>query len=229
MKNVREKLEVRKDSAMPCKSRKTSGSTSSKLPKHPRERSCDDHRQGEILSTGNTKQRKTICACIVGAQESTRKRVTETQNRDHEDHIDEREPILCVNRRLRASIFLCLNNENSGRTCHSRQRVGKSEELARIAGAESQKQKRGHRAGTKWMRIRSFYVAQGLMPLEETGTRTKVPEIQRSSRTKRRRCEGRLRRVRCFHRARIFSVSNDGGPSSGRDVQTTRTTGMRRT
>ena len=90
MKNAREKLEVRTDSAMPCKSRKTSGSTSSKLPRHPKERSCDDHQQGEILSTGNAKQRQTIYACIVGAQESTRKRIKKTQNRDHEDHIDER-------------------------------------------------------------------------------------------------------------------------------------------
>ena len=30
----------------------------------------------------------------------------------------------------------------------------------------------------KSMRISSFCVAHGLMPLEETGTRTKVPEIQ---------------------------------------------------
>ena len=56
-----------------------------------REKNCDEHRQGEILCKDNTKRNRTIYACPSEAHESTRKRLQETQNRDHEDHIAEQE------------------------------------------------------------------------------------------------------------------------------------------
>ena len=76
MKNARKKWEVKSGF---CNAVSISGSTSVKPPKVPQEKNCDDHRQGEIPSTCNTKKRKTIHACIIDAPESTGKQQARMQ------------------------------------------------------------------------------------------------------------------------------------------------------
>ena len=91
LENSLTQFELHMDSAMPCKLRKTSANSSSKAPKDPqeRERIRDWQRHGEILSKDHNKQNKAVFTCICEAHESTRKRIPETQNKDHEDHIAE--------------------------------------------------------------------------------------------------------------------------------------------
>ena len=65
-------------SAMPCNSRKTSGKSSLRTHKT---RYAMSNEQGEVLCKDQ---------CFCEAHESTRRRIYETQNRDHEDHIAEK-------------------------------------------------------------------------------------------------------------------------------------------
>ena len=55
----------------------------------PTETNCDDHQQGENHSTPNSEKRRTIYACTIEAHESVRKRIKETQHKDHGDHMAE--------------------------------------------------------------------------------------------------------------------------------------------
>ena len=71
--HARKKLEIPMEAAMPCKQKTTKCS----------------HRHREIDS-GSNKIQKSKNACIVEAQESTRRRVEGTLSQDHEDHIAEK-------------------------------------------------------------------------------------------------------------------------------------------
>ena len=147
--------------------------------KNPTETNCDDHQQGETHSTPSSKKRRIIYACIIEAHESVRKRNEETQHRDHEDQIAERTFQFVESSQSCAETFShtpC--NEDSGRKRRSRERMRKIEGPASKARDDSQKQKRGHRAGAKRRQNSSLCDAHGLMPLQELGVRTEVPKIQ---------------------------------------------------
>ena len=57
---------------------------------HKRKLEMREQWQGEIFSNHRRKKGKTVFACMCEAFESTRKRIPETQNKDHEDHIAEK-------------------------------------------------------------------------------------------------------------------------------------------
>ena len=76
------------ETAMPCKSRKTSGNISLKAPKDSKDRDCDDHWQRETISTDHTKD-KTVYASTAKIR-SWLESAKQTENKDHEDHLAER-------------------------------------------------------------------------------------------------------------------------------------------
>ena len=76
-------------SAMPCNLRKPSGTSSLKAPTGPEEKTRDERRQEEILCSRHHKS-KTVHTCKCEAHESTRKRIPQTQSKDHEDRIAEK-------------------------------------------------------------------------------------------------------------------------------------------
>ena len=63
LRNARKKVQVHMDSAMPCKLRKTSGSSSLKALKDPQQKTRDEQWQGEIVSNHQKKQAKMFCPC----------------------------------------------------------------------------------------------------------------------------------------------------------------------
>ena len=143
------------------------GSTFSKAHKNPTETNCDDHQQGETHSTPGSEKRRTTYACTIEAHEYVRKSTTETQHKDREDPMAERRFQFVESSQSCAqtgSHTPC--NENSGRKRRSRQGVGEIEGPASMARDESQKQKRGHLAGTKRRQNSSFCDAHGLVPLD---------------------------------------------------------------
>ena len=89
-KNARTKLEVQMDSAMPCKLRNTSGNGSLKSALDPEEE-IRHGRERSFAITTTRKKGKHVYAYKCEAHESTRTRTGKTQNKDHEDHIAERE------------------------------------------------------------------------------------------------------------------------------------------
>ena len=62
-----------------------------KAPQGPKEKNRDEYRQGEIVCNHHHKKNsKYVYACKFEAHQLTQKRIPETQNKDHEDHIAER-------------------------------------------------------------------------------------------------------------------------------------------
>ena len=83
--NARKMLELHMDSALPCKSRKTSGNSLPKALEDPQERSRDEKWQGE---KGPREEKQNYCRINVRGSESTRQRLPD------EDHIAENGAIL---------------------------------------------------------------------------------------------------------------------------------------
>ena len=72
-KNARKKLEIAMEAAMPGKLKTTTSSY--------------QHRE---IDSGANKIQKSKHACLVGAHESTRKRLERTPSKDHEEHFEEK-------------------------------------------------------------------------------------------------------------------------------------------
>ena len=87
----------------------------SKAPKDPKKKHCDVVHVGKEKSFALTTQKsKTVNAYKCEAQELTRMRTTETQNKDHEDHIAERGFNSLSHYNLAYKfIFIAPGNENS--------------------------------------------------------------------------------------------------------------------
>ena len=183
-KNAWKNLEVPKPAAMLCKIRRG---------KH-----------GETCSSCGT--RKTKYACIVEADESTRKRLERTLNKDHEDHIAGwgmnslnhynlvRESILMLKATKIPDAAAAVDKE--------------SEKLEKIPAWQLTKvrnKQRGHRWSKERMQNRALCVMNG---------------------TPRWHCKRWFRLLRSVYRERLISVTNDGTKSNGCQSMTTR---MRRT
>ena len=94
-----------------------------------------------------------------------------------------------------------------------------------MAADVSQEQKWGDRWNKDQGPYCSFCVVNGSLSSQEFRVGTTIPQIQRSSCTPRRHCEGWFRILRSIYWTRIISFANDGCKSDGR-IKATR---MRRT
>ena len=86
--------------------------------------------------------RKTKYACIVEADESTRKRLEGTPHKDHEDHIGGK-GINSLNRYNLVHKFVPMPDTRCESSCG--ERMGRTRENTGMAADQSQKQKRGDR------------------------------------------------------------------------------------
>ena len=110
--------------------------------------------------------KKSKYACIVDANESTRKRLEGTQPKDHEKYMK-------ITLQSCAQVHpYASSNKNTGGDSRSGQRI---EENACLAADESQKQKRCHSRGTeKKKKNSSFFYADGHLSSQEIGVVTTI-------------------------------------------------------
>ena len=193
----RGKLEVSMEAAMPCKVRKTM---------------CKETCAGPEV-------KKSKSACIVDANESTRKRLEGTQHKNHEDHIGDQafnspSHYNLVHKFIPMPQALKIPEAKAG----SVQRMGKARENASMASDESQEQKRGHPGGTKRRKNSPLRCTHGHLSSQEFIVGTTISKVQRPGGNS----ERRFRLLRSIHRARFVCITNDGRKSYGCDCGATR-------
>ena len=87
MENARKKSEVRTDAAMPCKSRMIPASTPSQALEDPKRVKLRQAQASKKFFARATEKEKLFMHEEFEAHEPGRKRMRETHNRYHEDHI----------------------------------------------------------------------------------------------------------------------------------------------
>ena len=178
------------------------------------------------------KKCKTKYACIVEADESTRKRMEGSLHKYHEDHIAGKGMNSLSHYNL-VHKFIPVPQaikKNTRCTGSSGKIMGKTLENTSMAAAESQKPKGGDRWSKEWGQNRTCCVVNGRTSSQEFGVGTQNSEIQRSSCTPKWHCERWFRIGITIYWAKIISITNDGCKSHGCQSKATRmrTTSSRR-
>ena len=206
MKNARRKLDIPMPAAMPCQTSL-----------------CRSSRETCRTVGGQ----KTRYACIVEADESTRKRMEGAHHKNDEDHIAGKGMKFIES--LQSSAQTCSyasSNENTRCKGSSGKRIGKTRENTGMAADEGQKQKWGERWSKEWGQKSAFCVINGSPSSQDFGVGTAISKIERTICTSRRHWERWFWIVCSIYWAMSISITNDGCNSDGYHVETTR---MRRT
>ena len=145
----------------------------------------------ETAASGITEcTRKTKCAYIVEAHESTRKRLEPTLSRDHEDHIAEKGPNSISHYCLVRMFFSdAPSDEDSGCESCNGQRMGEARKVVSVASGKGEEWERcalwKHKEKTKV----HFATLMKIWHLKNAELEPEAPVKQRTSRVPRRHCE----------------------------------------
>ena len=191
------------EAAMPCKLRTKKRSNKS--------------RRTDVETKGSNKIQKTKHACIVEADESTRKRFESTLPKDHEDHIARKGPIRWVTTTWCASLFLCLK-----RWKFRMWKQWTKDGSCQRGRWPKKGAKRRHSWSTQRQKESPLRYMYGHLSSLKCGVRTEVPKVQGPGRAPKWHCEGQFRILSCTHRASFFCVPNDCSKSNGCHCKTTR-------
>ena len=166
--------------------------------------------------------RQNTHACIVEADESTRKRLEGTPHKDHEDYIAGK-GINSLNHYNLVHKFILMPKAMKNQMRKQQWRKnGKNSKKYLHGSWRKSETKRGDRWSKERRQNRALRVINGPLSSQEFGVGTNISKTQRSSRTPRWHCEGWFRILRSIYLTRIISITNDGCKSIGFYVKTTR-------
>ena len=178
---------------------------------------------GDLLR-GTCDTRKTKYACIVEADESTRKRWEGTLHKDHKDHVAGKE-IISLNHYNLVHEFIPM--PQAMKVLEAKAAVDKEwEKLEKKSMATDESQKQKKKWSMKQGEKAKQCVSDGYLSSQEFGVGTKTSKIPRSSRAPRWKSERWFRLLRSIYRARFVRVTDDSCKSNGCRSKATR---MRRT
>ena len=157
---------------------------------------CRLHQHRETF--GTVGQRKTKYACVVEADESMRIRMEGSQSKNHEDHnagkgVNSLSRFNLVHKFIPMPRAMKIPDANV-----AAEKNWKTRENTVMAADVSQEQKWGDRWNKDQGPYCSFCVVSGSLSSQEFRVGTTIPQIQRSSCTPRRHCEGWFRSYAVF-------------------------------
>ena len=177
--NAKRKLEIPTAATMACKRAFSQASV----------------RESGVSKTGKAKKSevKTRFSCIAEARESTRQRIESVTKRIHEEHIAGKGENLALHYNL-AQKFISMHQ--AMKIPDAKAAVDKEwkklETLPAWRLEKVKSKKGGRKGGTEKQQQSSLCIIDGLMPPEEFGVGTTMPDVQRKGCASSRHCERRL-------------------------------------